>query len=363
MIKVSVVIPSYNHGKFLKTAIKSVLNQTFEDFELIILDDASTDNSKNVIDSFDNKKIRKYFHKNNEGAVATLNQLIDLAKGRYIAILNSDDCWEMTKLEKQVKVLEENSEIGACFTWADFINEKDEILLDSKHNIFQEKNRSRGRWLRYFFDKGNCLCHPSVLIRKEIYEIIGKYNIIYRQLPDFEFWIRLIKQYNIHIIEENLTHFRILSGEQQNTSFLNEENLNLLVYENHMIKDHFFSNCNPRLFHEAFKDQIKNKKSFNNKILTSFEMAMIIYNSIHYPQIGRFVGYNKLGKILSNEHNLDLINSNYNFSISEYYKLGEKITKIDSVVIETQKVEVIPDFILNSRYFKLRNKIVKIIKK
>jgi len=142
--KISVIIPSYNHSKFLKKAIDSVLNQTYQDFELIILDDCSTDSSAKIINSYKDERIRKYFNEKNNGAVNTLNQLIDLASGEYIALLNSDDFWSNDKLEKQLAYLEENKEVAACFTWADFVNENNKIIYDQSlvpTELFQEKNR------------------------------------------------------------------------------------------------------------------------------------------------------------------------------------------------------------------------------
>ena len=197
MKKLCVVIPSYNHGKFLKKAIDSILNQTYKDFELIIIDDASTDNSRKIIDSYKDPRIIKYYNAENQGAVVTLNQLIEFANSEYIALLNSDDYWEPTKLQKQIDYLDTHKDKAACFTLADFVDEKDNLILENDNfnvKIFNQRNRKQSEWYRYFFDNGNCLCHPSVMIRKEVYLKIGKYKNTYRQLPDFEFWIRLIKQ-------------------------------------------------------------------------------------------------------------------------------------------------------------------------
>lgn len=360
MEKVSVIIPSYNHGKFLKKAIDSVLSQTYEEFELIILDDCSTDNSAKIINSYRDKRIRKYFNKINNGAVNTLNQLIDLANGEYIALLNSDDYWSNDKLEKQLNYLEKNPNVGACFTWADFVNDHGKYIYDLEYaptDLFQKKNKTNSQWFRYFFENGNCLCHPSVMIRKDIYDKLGKYKSIYRQLPDFEFWIRLIKRYNIHIIEENLVHFRILSGEQKNSSFLDQNNKNLMNYEMYTIKKNFFDNCDDSLFINAFSDVIINKNCIRNSDMISFEKAIILYDSKYYKQLGRFIGYEKLGKILESEISRNIIENNYNFYLKDYYLLGEKIVNLDVQYFEYSVIEKIPDNIANSRFYRWSNKI------
>lgn len=363
MVKISVVIPSYNHEKYIKKAIDSVLEQTYKDFELIIIDDCSSDKSKKIIEKYQDKKIKKLYNDKNLGAVETLNSLIEMAKGEYIALLNSDDYWEKNKLEKQVDILDSNNSIAACFTWADFIDSNNKLIIQDQPNIFQKRNRKQEEWLRYFFDYGNCLCHPSVMIRKKVYEQIGKYNKIFRQLPDYDFWVRLIKKYNIHIIEENLTHFRILENEQKNASYLNDKNKNLIIYENQLIKTKFFDGLDRRLFYKGFKDLIIKKESIKDDILTSFEQGIILYNCKYYPQISRFISYQKLGELLTKDDNFNYIENNYDFTMKDYYKLGENMVELNNVILDIQKITDLPDYIKNSRYFKTRTKIASIISK
>ncbi len=362
MKKLCVVIPSYNHGKFLKKAIDSVLNQTYKDFELIIIDDASTDNSRKIIDSYKDPRIIKYYNAENQGAVVTLNQLIEFANSEYIALLNSDDYWEPTKLQKQIDYLDTHKDKAACFTLADFVDEKDNLILENDNfnvKIFNQRNRKQSEWYRYFFDNGNCLCHPSVMIRKEVYLKIGKYKNTYRQLPDFEFWIRLIKQYDIYIIQENLTHFRILSSHSKNTSFLNDKSFNLIIYEIFNIKNDFFNNCSYNLFNDAFKDKLFKSNFKDDLISFEYEKALIHYNCPYYSQLGRFIGYKNIGKLFENERYYNIIQKKYNFSMNDYYKMGEKIVPFEEVIFEQKIIETvkIPDYMQNSRYYKLCNRI------
>ena len=144
--KVSVILTSYNHEKFLRESIDGVLNQTFKDYELIICDDASTDHSWDIICSYDDSRIISY--RNNINIVrGNLNNMIEqVAHGEYIAIHHSDDAWEPTKLEKQVHFLDTHPTIGAVFTNAHLIGENGDSLNDSSHflyNIFDQPNRDR----------------------------------------------------------------------------------------------------------------------------------------------------------------------------------------------------------------------------
>lgn len=234
MPKVSVIIPSYNHDKFIGKAIESVLNQTFQDFEIVITDDGSTDKSLEVIRSFDDKRIKLFIFSNNLGACAAANNCIINSKGEYIAMLSSDDLFLPNKLEKQVSVLNSHKNIGVVFGYPQMINNDGHNLSPSENLkfklIFRKKNRTRYKWLKYFFYHGNCLCHPSALIRRECYEDVGLYDRRYASLPDFDLWIRICQKYDIHILEETLIKMRWLENEL-NASGYRLDNIVRCVWE------------------------------------------------------------------------------------------------------------------------------------
>lgn len=221
MPKITVVLTSFNHAKFIRETIDSVIDQTFSDFELVIWDDASTDDSWAIINSYSDPRIKAFRNEVTMRGVYGINKAIsEVATGEYIAIHHSDDVWELDKLEKQVACLDAHSEVGAVFTNAKPINELSVPLNDSSHfysNIFNQPNRSRYEWLRYFFLNGNALCHPSVLVRKSCYDECGLYRIGFGQLGDFDMWVRLCAKYEIHVLSEKLIKFRIRDGEM-NTS-------------------------------------------------------------------------------------------------------------------------------------------------
>jgi glycosyltransferase involved in cell wall biosynthesis len=217
MPKVSVLIPAYNHEEFVGCAIRSVLDQHFQDFEIVITDDGSDDGTLDRIREFSDPRIRVFVHEKNRGAVAAERTCFENSAGRYIAILNSDDAFLPDKLEKQVKFLDENPRYGAVFSHAEIIDEKGNTFTDEKSfffRIFAQPNRDRYQWLNYFFNSVNCLCHPSVLIRRECFDTLGFYDERFAQLPDFDFWVRLCMKYEIFIIPEKLVKFRVLSDNR-----------------------------------------------------------------------------------------------------------------------------------------------------
>ena len=212
-IRVSVILTSYNHAKYLKEAIDSVLEQTFSDFELIIWDDASIDESWQIITSYSDGRIKPFRNDIHKRALWGMNKAIsEIAAGEYIAIHHSDDMWEPQKLENQVAFLDSHPEIGAVFSNALIINEYGELFENSSHvynKIFDQPNRPRHAWLNHFFCQGNVLCHPSVLIRKSCYEDGQPYRYGLGLLADLDLWVRLCLKHDIFILPEKLIRYRV----------------------------------------------------------------------------------------------------------------------------------------------------------
>ena len=174
MSKISVILTSFNHEKYICEAIDSILNQTFTDFELIILDDGSSDNSWALIKQYSDLRIKAFHSEVIRGSIEGVNRAIyEVATGEYIAIHHSDDIWALDKLEKQVAYLEEHPEIGAVFTWVQTI---DEYGVKLAGDWFDQENMIRWQWLNQLFHEQNHLCHPSVLIRKQCYQYAGLYR-------------------------------------------------------------------------------------------------------------------------------------------------------------------------------------------
>ncbi len=259
MPKVSVVMASYNHEKYIRECIQSILDQTYHDFEFIITDDGSQDRSVEIIQGFNDPRINLYTHVVNKGACVAANLGIRKASGQYIAIVNSDDAWEHTKLEQQVDFLDKHPEIGAVFTMMTFIDESSKPILEKQHwytSVFQATNKSRFAWLNQFFCKGNCLCHPSVLIRKKCYDEIGLLDERMASLPDFDMWIRLCLKYEIHIMNSRLVRFRLRDNDM-NASGANKGNLLRANFEYFRILNNYLTIKDKHEFANIFPEANK----------------------------------------------------------------------------------------------------------
>lgn len=221
--KVSVILTSYNHAEFLRESIESVLNQSFSDFDLIIWDDGSTDDSWQIIQSYSDPRIRAFRAPDKEGGRPLAKVLSEIETAAYIAVHHSDDAWEPGKLEKQVAFLDAHPEIGAVFTDITPVGEDGEPFTDTSrfnYTVFAQPNRSRHEWLNHFFYKGNALCHPSVLIRKVCYQECGVYRAGMMQLADLDMWVRLCLKYEIHVLPEKLFRFRVRRNMANSSSGL-----------------------------------------------------------------------------------------------------------------------------------------------
>lgn len=210
---VSVIIASYNHENFVKQAVESVLSQSHQNIEVIVVDDGSTDKTPETVKKIKDKRLRlielkenRKFHPRNTG--------LKHARGEYIAFQNSDDVWSEDKLKKQLDFLQDHPEAGAVFTQVKMIDKNGDILKNSwASNVFQTKNRSRIEWLRYFLAKGNGLCISSVLVRRSIFDQVGKFNESLVQLSDFDMWVRVAAVSEIYILTDKLTMMRIVKGK------------------------------------------------------------------------------------------------------------------------------------------------------
>lgn len=216
MAKISVVIASYNHEKYVAEAIESVLRQTCQDFEVVITDDGSTDRTVEAIRNFRDPRIRLFCFAKNRGASVAMNNSIREAHGEYVAALGSDDLCNPGRLRTQAAILDRSSEIGAVFSSVEVIDEGGKAFTDAGHsyfNVFRQPNRTRYEWLNHFFHHANALCHPSLMMRRKCHEEIGYFDERLAQLLDLDMWIRLCQRYDIYITPEELTKYRVRTGE------------------------------------------------------------------------------------------------------------------------------------------------------
>ena len=319
---VSVIIPSYNHDKYVKDCIISVLNQTYEYIEVFVMDDCSTDNSQKVLKTIKDDRLKVFYSKKNKGTVRTINYLTNKCNGEYIAIIGSDDLWEKDKIEKQVNYLNKHLDVGAVFSSAEIIDENGDAYTDDdafNHNVFKLDNCSSGKRMRMFFESGNHLCHSSSLIRKDVVKKIGLYDITFRQLHDYDYWVRLVNNYNIYVMDEKLVRYRRFKSSKKNLSNNSSESMIRVVNENNAIINWMFINIKKDLFIDGFNDLFINKHSFTAEELLC-EKYFILLNYKIMGVINRQLAYSLLFGYKDKERLFDLLEKKYNYSLVDFYQ-------------------------------------------
>lgn len=240
---VSVIVASYNHAPFVQDSLRSALGQSEDglDLEILVTDDGSTDATAQQVAALGDPRIHLHRFAQNQGACAAMNDAIRRSRGRYLAVLNSDDLFLPGKLRRQIDFLEQNPQVGAVFGWPRFVDDQGQPFHDPAHKdhaVFHQPQRSRHQWLRHFFDHGNALCHPTALLRREVYQTAGLYDPRLAQVPDLDQWIRVCMAYSIHVLPEPLTAFRIRSN-QQNASAARPEVVRRDAWERAYVLRHY----------------------------------------------------------------------------------------------------------------------------
>ena len=211
---ISVIIPLYNHESFITEALDSILNQTFQDFEIIIINDGSTDKSETIVQQISDKRIR-YFSQENRGAHYTINRGIEFSQGMFISILNSDDSYFNTRFEKCLKELETNPSVDAVFTGIEYINQdgiSQKTTLGAEENwdhIDTEFSYEEENNITLDLLAGNFLKTTSNLFcRKKCLQIVGPFRNL-RYCHDYDFFLRMSQCCEISILREPLLRYRI----------------------------------------------------------------------------------------------------------------------------------------------------------
>jgi glycosyltransferase involved in cell wall biosynthesis len=319
---ISVVMGTYNHAPFVAEAIDSVLTQDFADFEFLISDDGSKDGTADIVAAQTDPRIRFEPNAENRGAALVLNELVGRARGRYLAVINSDDAWLPGKLSEQVAILDKDPGIGAVFGRVRFIDRDGQPIEKESLNFgqtFDKENRDPGNWLRYFFFHGNCLCHPTVLIRRELYEKAGLYDNRLRQLPDLDMWIRLVKQAEIFVSPNDMINFRIMPGE--NTSSDIYTNRVRTLNEHFFIALEFFSNVSADRLRQGFGDLLRCPELPSEAHVAIEKAFLLLQPVLSLTHVYHIVAMMKLRDLLADPTSRAVLAKHYDFDDRALHRL------------------------------------------
>jgi len=358
MPRVSIIIASFNHEKYVRECVQSVLDQTHQDFEIIITDDGSSDRTVEVIRQFNDPRISLDTLKHNMGVCNALNNCLQAAAGEYIAVLNSDDAWEPTKLEKQVSYMDDHPEIGAVFTKVVFVDESGKPIAPGDYryyHVFDVDNRSRFAWLNHFFYKGNCLCHPSILIRKKSHDEIGLYNRRMFNLHDFDMWVRLCFKYEIHVLDEKLVRFRIRDGGA-NAGSDSMPNRIRIGFESKQILNHYLTIKDSQFFLDIFPEARK-YGDVKDEFIPYFLSRLALDAD---SRIWHLWGLEVLNNLLGKDVSARALEDNYGFRYRDFHSLTAQRDVFSVSVVDTQGLSQLLRRMLGIVVLRLRQTLARI---
>ena len=245
---VSIIMPSYNTAQYIEETIESVIEQTYTNWELIIVDDCSTDNTDDIVNSIDDKRIIYLKNEKNSGAAVSRNKALRIAKGKWIAFLDSDDLWHPQKLEKQIKFMKENN-YHFSYTEYNQIDEKSQLIGVT---VSGPKHITKAGMYNY--------CWPGCLTVMYDADIVGLVQIAdIKKNNDYAMWLKVIKKCDCYLLKENLASYRKRTGSISNHSYVK------------LIKWHY------KLYSEADK-----KNKFTAMVLTFRNLIWGVFKKITF---------------------------------------------------------------------------------
>ena len=223
MALISVIIPVYNGEKTIKETILSVLNQTFEDWELIIINDGSTDSTIEIITQIQDNRIR-VFNFENAGLARSRNRGIDHSQGEFISFLDADDLWTTDKLEAQFQTLQNNPKVMVAYSWTDYIDQSSQFLHSGRH-ITINGNVYQHLLVNNFLENGS-----NPLIRKQALNQVGGFDSSINSVADWDMWLRLAAGYQFVAVPLPQILYRV-SARSMSSQIKNQERECLKVIE------------------------------------------------------------------------------------------------------------------------------------
>jgi glycosyltransferase involved in cell wall biosynthesis len=216
-LKISVIVPLYNGGKYIEACLNSILSQTYDNFEIIVVDDGSTDDGylkvHNFCESLPNKvQIFQHSNKENKGIAQTRNLGIAMSTGQLIALIDQDDIWLPEKLSKQIYQLNQNPEAKLIYSKADFIDDEGKIILFDKYKSFgkDSRNKPTNHFIRLLNE--NIIPSITVMFYKDCLGRVGYFTEGPRhEYEDWIIWTKIATQYKLTFVREVLAHYRIHS--------------------------------------------------------------------------------------------------------------------------------------------------------
>ena len=328
--KFSILCPSFNHEKYVSFFIQSLLEQSFKDFELIIVDDCSSDKNVEKIKEFKDERIKLIQHSYNQGINASLNTAFHHSNGDLLVFCASDDMLEPNFLELAYKHFKENEELICLYPRLTSIDENNNLIKDT--NKITITNRME--ILRHIFLKDHCLSSPGLTLKRQAFEKIFPLRHSLCNHQDTFINVSLLTMGEILITDEKLVRYRKNSSHSNISAYGNETKLREKL-ELDFVLDLYLDIKNLDFIEEIFKDDIKElgMKPFEDTL--DFILAMIALNK--GDETRRIWAYHKIMSFYKDKSRSDLLYERYNFTFKDFLSLTNLVQKDDLVLIKYKK--------------------------
>jgi glycosyltransferase involved in cell wall biosynthesis len=225
MPSVSVIIPAYNRSNTISKTISSVLEQTYQDLELIVVDDGSTDDTAEVTQSFTDPRV-KLINQENKGAASARNTGIHNSQSDYVTFLDSDDFWSTTKLQEQVLVLEQNKNVGVVYSWTDYVGEADEFLYHGPRPLFS------GHVCHELLKHNFIVNGSNLIVRRSSLLEAGGFDKSLQSAHDWDLWLRLALITEFQVVPQVHVFYRETSNSLSSNLKRQEKNCLRVIEQN-----------------------------------------------------------------------------------------------------------------------------------
>lgn len=323
---ISVLITTYNRESTIRECVDSVLSQTYENLQVIVMDDGSKDRTLDILSSITDSRMEVFHSEKNCHICSSTNKGFQKVKGEYLARIDSDDVWYVDKLEKQLAFLKDNPRYRICFTLINLIDEYGKNAdqeLSSLLGLFEQSLTGQTDALRHFFFNGNCLSHPSVLMETSLMREIGGFYPGYMQSHDYDYWIRIAKKYPIYVIQERLLAMRRFTGKCTAINNNSSEDVEhgVRFYNEYLhIKEHFFDDMEDALFIDTFSPYFRCGDSRTPLELDCEKAFLLLWEPLHckgpIPS-----GVKRFYDLFDNPKANALLENKYHFTLKEFYQL------------------------------------------
>lgn len=318
--KISILTPSFNHGRYVGFFIESVLSQSFTDFELVIVDDYSSDNNINEIEKFKDSRIKLIKHPYNQGINAALNTAFENSSGEYLIFCASDDCLESSALEELQKALCENPQTKAVYpalTKIDINGKKD------NEKFMEIKQGSREEYIHRFFMDNNCLTSPGMAMRREDFrQILYPLDRAMCNQQDTQMHIKILLHGDIKVLDKSLVLYRFDSNAN-NISARTFVTTKRERAEIERLMDSFLEMRDIELLKKVFKKEIADLGIIPKEGQIEYFLGkMAMQSMIKERQIW---GYHKIMESYSTKEGAESLRENYNFDFKQFLSLARHI--------------------------------------